>query len=328
MLVEIEAPACLPLGIVRVQERERATTCLMGVALNYPPVQLGAAPGPELIVSGARAPKAYEFAERHLQAHPGWLPAEIDVDRAIPDFVGLSSDAMLALSVAQALAAVNRQRLEHPGVLARILGLTAADALAVWAFHAGGLLFVELPGEGCQAFPTIVRRHEIAHDPQDEWVWVLYLPRPPAGIPADLERERLDRLLTVCPAATAAEPMETGRDMLWALEQADAAAFGQALLRVQSRVARDRDATSETLSSNKQDVLNLLQGQGAAAWGQSPTGMGIYGLVKGAHASLAARDALRNLVGFYRGTVTASDTNNRGVRMAISDTNLEERRQR
>ena len=47
-----------------------------------------------------------------------------------------------------------------------------------------------------------------------------------------------------------------------------------------------RAGTPVNLSAADQDVLNVMRDNGAVTWGQSLTGVGLYGLVKGAKAVL------------------------------------------
>ena len=51
MWIEIAAPASLPLGLVRLENGREATTGLLGVTLQHPPVRLFAQPGAGLTLS-------------------------------------------------------------------------------------------------------------------------------------------------------------------------------------------------------------------------------------------------------------------------------------
>src|SRR6185436_2758441 len=105
-----------------------------------PPVTIDARPAPALAITGARADLAYAQALR-VQEHLSLAPAELEIEYAIPRGMGLSSEAMLGLTVARTLAALA----EHPAAgdsaaLAAAAGLTPADSLARWGFDSGGLL--------------------------------------------------------------------------------------------------------------------------------------------------------------------------------------------
>jgi predicted sugar kinase len=236
MFIEINTPASLPLGLVRLEGETGLKTCLLGVTLQHPPVNLSAQAHPAgLQVSGARADIAYTQAERCLQQQHLKQPAEVEIELAIPNLVGLGSETMLGLSVAQALAWVNNLPLDNTPMLAQAVGLQRRDALSVWGFAQGGVLLVDVsdatPGEdAAYPFTSPVRRFELAHSDKETWVFVLILPRIPPDTPENLESDRLKALLKAAPHLS----LESGQVLaaeLWpALESDDLPAFGRALL--------------------------------------------------------------------------------------------------
>jgi predicted sugar kinase len=121
---------------------------------------------------------------------------------------------------------------------------------------------------------------------------------------------------------------ESGRlvnETLWpAVENDDFETFGQALqsLHQMNLAALARAGTPANLSAGDQAILKLMQDNGAVAWGQSLTGVCLYGLVKGAKASQVLRKKLLDHVGFFGGTVMATITDNRGAVEATKDKNL------
>src|SRR5262245_12226630 len=198
MYVELTTPACLLLGLVMLDGQPAQ----LGVTLRYPPIQLLARGAPVLTITGGRADLAYRQAERFdayrptaISAHspaptshatqPGCAPlpsqrergaggaaphAEVEIELAIPAFMGLGSGAMLGLSVARALATLNSQLADDAQELARAVGLAADEALELHAFAQGGLLLVDSAG-------ALRRRRSIAeHNEADDWVFVLVLP--------------------------------------------------------------------------------------------------------------------------------------------------------
>jgi predicted sugar kinase len=318
-MIEIGAPANLLLGLVTVEQHSIMTPCLMGVTLQHPPVHLSNRPGRGLRVTGARANLAHQQAERFLQAHGLEPQSDLRIELAIPLGMGLSSEPMLGLSVARTLAwQYDLPRADIPA-LARATGLAPTDAPAIWGFDQGGLLFVDAAEPAAMALPPILRRYDIAHPDKHAWVFVLILPRLPAGTPATLEAERLTALRNAVPhLGNTTWPLV--RDRLWpALEQDDLPAFAQALMQVaeQNQAALAAAGTPHTLTAAEQAILDLLRTHGAVAWGRSLTGLALYGLIEGAQASRELRRQLRRHLGPFGGTVMATITDNGGAREVI-----------
>src|SRR5262245_65275335 len=103
MQLELISPACLLLGMANVE----GEPCQLGVTLQYPPIQLAARISDTLAITGGRADLAYQQAERFLQHSNLPRRAEVEIELAIPSFMGLGSAAMLAMSVATTFAALN-----------------------------------------------------------------------------------------------------------------------------------------------------------------------------------------------------------------------------
>src|SRR5215207_1778543 len=177
MQIELTSPACLLLGLTQLDRQ----ICQLGITLQFPQIQLLARNSSALAVSGARADLARQQAERFFQHHHLSPQAEIEIELAIPQFMGMGSSAMLGLSVARALSTLHALPADDGAGLARSVGLADDEALEMHAFAQGGLLLVGEQGE-------LLRRHAIAHsDEADDWVFVFVLPRPPAAMIETLE---------------------------------------------------------------------------------------------------------------------------------------------
>ncbi|MFQ5611833.1 MAG: hypothetical protein ACE5H9_06835 [Anaerolineae bacterium] len=327
MLIEIGAPASLPLGLVRLDGDAGPQTCLLGITLQHPPLQLAAQAGREILIAGPRADKVWVQAQRFLAHHRLGAGVEVLIELAIPAFMGLSSETMLSLSIAQAAAWSNGLPFESGPDLARGLGLGPEHALQVWGFDGGGLLLVDTE-TGPDGIPALRRRREIAHKEKDAWAFVFLLPRAPDGTPETLGADRLRALLQAGPHLSG----EGGRivtEELWpAVENDDIAAFGRSLLTLQAlnRAALAQAGSPQEIRDESQALLELMRDNGAVAWGQSLTGFGLYALVRGAKASVDLRKKLRDRVGFFGGTVMATITDNDGAQHVIKDESLDDRR--
>ncbi|MBL8058728.1 MAG: hypothetical protein JNK29_18635, partial [Anaerolineales bacterium] len=73
-----------------------------------------------------------------------------------------------------------------------------------------------------------------------------------------------------------------------------------------NRAALAQAGTPAEVGPAAQAALDVIRGEGALVWGQSLTGLALYGLVRGVDASHALRKALRAHAGHEGGTVTAT----------------------
>jgi predicted sugar kinase len=318
MLIEVGAPCCLPLGLIRFPDK----TALLGIILQHPPVDVFAEAAAHFGVTGPRADLGYEQARRFLSHHRLEPRAEVEIELAIPAFMGLGSEAMLGLSLARALAWVYGLPTHDTPALAHAVGLEPEHGLELWGFDRGGLLLVAADHGAALETPPL-RRAPIAHlDHEEAWSFVFHLPRVPLGTPATLEADRRARLLRSAPhlSVETSHLLEAG---LWpALEQNDLAAFARALMAIQqlNYEALAEAGTPHAVTGEAQAVLDVMRDHGALAWGQCLGGLGLYGLVKGASASIELRHHLSRHVGIYGGVVMATITDNDGARHTLRET--------
>jgi predicted sugar kinase len=320
MFIEIGAPCTLPLGLAVAEWEGMPTICLMGVTLRHPPTQLFAYPHPVLDVTGARAHMARRHAQRFLSAH-GLGPASIEIELATYSHMGLGSDALLGLSTARGLAWVHGLPSGDTLALAQALDLEPRHALEVWGFDQGGFLLVESPLHA-RGMPKIVRRHAIeAEDKQDDWVFAFFFPRVTDYVSDSLESQRLSTLLN-CSSLLDEESLHQETEKIWcALTSDDFEAFAKSLMWVQAlnREALARAGTPDTLTHEEQRILDLMRDHGAVAWGRSYSGLGLYGLIRGAQQSIALRQSLRPHIDVHDGILMATITDNQGARHVIRE---------
>ncbi len=298
MRVEVVSPCCLHLGFVRGPE---GSACELVIALQHPPIQLTVQPAQQLLVSGARADVAYHAAEAYYarigQAPHSW----IEVELAIPAFMGLGADEMLHASVAHALGCV--LRLSDPPI--------AYSAFRL-AFRHGGLLLVGERGE-------LLRRATIAHaDEADDWVFVLALPQAPDDVPHDFELQRravLHRASRRLDASCVADALFD------AVEWDDFDAFANALaaLHAANRAALFADGHPAELNDQERDVIARMLDGGAKFAGRALVGLGLVGLIEGGPASRALRQALVRHLGYFGPRVMATICSNHGARVMTDD---------
>ena len=312
MIIHTAAPCSLLFGLARLRSNRLAW---LGLTLQHPPIAIDARSAPVLLVTGACADVGHAQAVRAM-AHLMLPAGDLEVELAIPKSMGLGSEPMLGLAVAATLAALA----EHPAAddtpsLAEAVGLLPNDALAVHGYDHGGFLLVDAEPDA-RRWPAPMRRHELAHDDDHSWAWVLHLPPKPPGTPPTLEADRLAQLLAAAPHLSD----ETGRlveDELWpAMERDDMAAFSLALMSFQAlnQAALDKAETPAKGAPDTEGVLAVLRDNGAEAWGQSAAGLARFGLIRAAHPSIELRRELSKYVGYEGGTVMASICDNRGAK--------------
>jgi predicted sugar kinase len=320
MLIEIGAPAILPLAFARIKQDEKSQSVMLGVALQHPPVHILAEKQQELLIHGPRAHIARQIAIDYLQGTGFSSKAEIQIENTIPTHVGFGTDPILALSVAQALAWVNESGFEDTAVLAKQINLKAEDALAYWGYTKGGALLVETEAEGNE-IPALVRRHELKHKDNQAWAFVFCFPRVPNNAPDTLERDRQKEVLkAISHVSETSDTLMT--ETLWsALEQDDMAAFGAALiaLRKLNQEALEKVNALPEVSEYAERIYSIFREGGAVAWGQSLNGIGLFALVRGAAASQQIRTAILKDSGPLGGHFSATITDNEGARCTTKE---------
>jgi predicted sugar kinase len=317
MLLELTSPCFLPLGLAR----HAGTPAWLGLTLRFPIVELRAQPHPHTLwITGPRANRAREHA---LRLGPDHF-AEIEIEWAIPAHMGLSSDSMLGLSVARALAWTRGEAVEA-STLAQRLALESHEAPAAHGFQRGGALLVALDGD-----QPVLRRAAIAHAEDAEWVFVLYLPRPPEDVSATLEAERARALRAAAPHLNAETDAVLDQSFWPAFERDDLSLFARALLRLDqlNRAALAAAGTPLAISAEARSVLDLMQAEGALACWQSLTGLGLVALVQGTDASHALRNKILAHVGHFGGTLLASVIAGEGATARARDSRLDDERPR
>jgi beta-ribofuranosylaminobenzene 5'-phosphate synthase len=312
LIVRVEAPARLHLGMLAVAGNGERRFGGLGVAVDRPAVVVEARMADELSAEGADGERALAFARRCHDALglPGG--AHLNVLEAIPPHVGLGSGTKLALAVAQALAVLHGRTVDAPA-LAQAVGRAARSAVGTWTFALGGLVI-----EGG------VRRGEerpaplLAHHPMPEqWRVVLVVPTAEAGLSGIAEEEAF-RQLVPSPERSATIAQLVLTSLLPALVEGEVEEFGAALTRVQQLVG-DAFATVQggRFHPRAGALVEALLHHGAAGAGQSSWGPAVYGVV-GSEA--AGRELARRMEDVVdgQGTVELVTFENRGARVEAS----------
>ena len=303
--IELTTPNCLVLGLVDLD----SAIGQLGITLQYPPIQMLARDADALQITGGRADLAAQQATRFFEHHNLAPRGEIEIELAVPQFMGLGSAAMMGLTVARALAALHGLPHDDAQALARSVELADDEALEMHAFAQGGVLLVDDSG-------ALRQRSQIAHDTEkDDWVWVFVLPRVPAGTREILEHERRVALHAAAAHLDPAATQRATNDMWSAVEQDDIVAFARALdgLRAANDNALDRAGALIAPSDDEQQVLEMMRAGGALHAGRTLTGLALYGLIEGGGPSRELRRTLTTQLGYFGGTVMATLADNQGA---------------
>ncbi|NCC30608.1 MAG: hypothetical protein EOM24_01140 [Chloroflexia bacterium] len=305
MKTSVVGSALLPFGVAKVAHQAQPASCLVGLALQHPPVHLVAQPYNGLLVTGARADAALRYAEAFLHFYALPAQVELQIELAVPVGQGLGSDAALALTVAQALARFYALPDDDLGELATAVGLDATDALAIYGARHGGVLGVEVASH-MTGLPALVRQQPIAHPERQAWVFVLVLPRLAPGASGPDERTLLAQIARV--AASIEDPEEAGEQLFAAAAADDLHTFARSLQSITNRTQEmlEKNAIVPTLTPDDKNVLDFMRSHGTIAQGRCLTGNAWWGLIAGAAASQVLRAQLRRYPGTANGTVMAA----------------------
>ena len=100
-----------------------------------------------------------------------------------------------------------------------------------------------------------------------------------------------------------------------AVDVDDITTFGQSLKQLHNlnQAALIEAGVPLNQSPEAEAILAIMRNNGAIMCGQTLTGIGLFGLIEGAQASVDLRKKLRDHLGYFGGTVLATITDNRGA---------------
>jgi beta-ribofuranosylaminobenzene 5'-phosphate synthase len=307
LVVRVEAPARLHLGMLAVAGDGERRFGGLGVSVSRPAVVLEAQPADELSADGADAQRALEFARRCRDALGLAGGAHLRVVEAIAPHVGLGSGTKLALAVAQALAVLHGRTVDAPE-LAEAVGRAARSAVGMWTFALGGLVVEGGVRRGAERPAPLLAHYSMP----EEWRVVLVVPSAEPGLSGVAEEEAFRRLAPSAERSAAIAQLVL-TSLLPALVERDLDEFGAALTRVQQLVG-DAFATVQggRFHPRAGALVEALLRHGAAGAGQSSWGPAVYGVVGGEAAGRELARRLQDEVG-GDGSVELVAFDNRGA---------------
>ena len=272
--VSVRTPARLHMGFLDLHGGIGRRFGSLGLALEGPCTRVRIEPSPNVVAEGPDSARAARYA-RSLAAHFGLAGgARIDIEEAIPAHAGLGSGTQLALAVGTGMARLFNLDLRTVDIAA-LLDRGTRSGLGIGLFDRGG--FVVDGGSAGDGVPPPV----VASQPfPSQWRVLLVFDRDRQGAFGETEIRKFAALLEFPEADAATLCRLVLMCALPGVVQADLAAFGDAVGRIQARVG-DHFACVQGgrfASPGVSRVLEWLGSNGLTAVGQSswgPTGFAV-----------------------------------------------------
>jgi beta-RFAP synthase len=284
-VIRVEAPARLHLGFIDVSATLGRRFGSLGLTVEEFSTILTLRRAERFDARGPQAERASVYLRRLLDDYDPPVSAAIELQRAIPEHVGLGSGTQLALAVGRAFRALFDAPLSDAALAAR-MDRGARSGIGIGAFEHGG--FVLDGGRGTSgSYPPLIARLEFP----PSWRVLLVFDRTQRGLFGEAERAAF-RALQAFPQEKAAHLAHlTLMRLMPALVEQDCASFGEAIGEIQRTVgdhfaqAQGGRFTSEAVGA----VLAWLESKGIAGVGQTswgPTGFAVIESQVRAHALL------------------------------------------
>lgn len=279
------------------------------------------------LVTGARADVAAPYLEQFYKYHALTTPAEIEIEQAIPAFMGIGSQTQMGLGMATIAALLNeRDRTDAKFVISG-LALEPSQSINVAASMQGGLLLVDATKRDEHGTPIVYQRAELETAEKTAWGVVLVMPRV-NGHPNTAESDRLAALIHAQTTAGSDDTAQIVEQKLYpAVAEDDIEAFGAGLAELQTlntaalaAMSIDTSFTAET-----EKIFAIMRDTGAVVCGKSPTGHALYALTRGARATIEMRKALRRVFDHSSGDMLATISQNVGIRVVEKKGTLQQR---
>jgi len=319
MKVTVRAPARLHFGFIDLDGSLGRMFGSIGLAIDEPSVLLEAAPANRLLVEGDDGGRATALARRFLGHYRIRDKVHISIKEMIPAHVGLGSGTQLALSIAEALS---RLFSIEGGVreLAAVMGRGRRSGIGITAFERGGFIVDAGRKVGATSHslhPDLLPPAIVRHPFPKDWTFVVAIPHVIRGFAGDTEDRAFHRL-AARPAASSTARLSriVLMQMLPALLERDAAAFGRSLTNVQRIVGGwFRAVQGGTFASPLgTKVARAMARAGAFGVGQSSWGPTVYGMAPDEMLADRLEHAARKaLSGRGEATIFRARAHNRGA---------------
>ena len=292
MEVTLRTPARLHFGIIDMRGDLGRIYCSVGVAIDRPNIVLRANPAEKITVSGPRAERVKEYAEKILEGRG--LGAQIEVLKDMPEHVGFGSGTQLALATGSALS-----RLFNLGLtaeeIAEKLQRAQRSGVGTYAFKTGG--FIVDGGHATdhpQGVPPLIFKAEVPED----WLFVVGLPNLSQRVSGERENDAFRRVPKPPPEAVGKAARAVLVQMLPSIIEGDIKVFGKAMTTLDSAFGESWATVQAGKFSHPlvEAGVNRLHEEGAYGVGQSSWGPAFYGLVEGEAEAKRVSQRLRSFL--------------------------------
>ncbi len=281
--VLVEAPARLHLGFIDVSGSLGRRFGSIGLTLEDLSTVVELRRSDSLVLDGPGGERGLRYLQRLLDDHDPPSSVGLQVQRAIPEHVGLGSGTQMALAIGRAFCALFGIE-AAAATLAGRLDRGARSGIGIGAFEHGGFVVDGGRAPGGDT-PPVVARLEFP----SAWRVLLVFDRTERGLHGEAERAAFQRLKAFPQARAAHLAHLVLMRAMPALAEQDCKHFGEAVGEIQ-RVVGDYFALAQGgrfTSAAVASVLAWLEARGIAGVGQTswgPTGFAVLESEVRAHA--------------------------------------------
>ena len=314
MLLEIVSPAVLPIGFVKFEQNNEQKIGLIGFALQSPPTQMLIYPSDEFQISGACSHIGQKYCLDYQKFEETSVPGSIEIELAIPRFMGLGSELLIGLTIEQGLNWLIKKHVIGNQIWSKNRNYNAVDSLTTYSFQYGGINITSLNTHKC-CVPELFYRSELNEKQQDKKMFVsLFLPRVNSTISDDFEEERNLNFLSTLSSVKSLSNSLDGNNLIQALLVNDFGTFASQLMKIiyQNYQASISSGNGIPYSKEELMIFNEMKANGALAYGRSATGLGLFSISLGRETSNEISSAIRKKTGFKRGTTLTTMIDNQG----------------
>ena len=289
-IVEITAPSRLHLGFLDMEGGLGRKFSSLGITLDTPSTRIVFRPADEDSVSGPSSPRALKVLAKMRDALGIADPVAIEIDRAIPEHVGLGSGTQMSLAVGLGVSHLWGRRLS-PRAVAATLDRGARSGIGVAAFENGGIILDGGRGPDTDVPPVIARLPW-----PDEWRIILISDDDHVGLSGPEELAGFRALPPFPPELAGRLCRLMVMQILPSLAEKDILGFSTGITQLQT-IMGDHFASAQGgryTSPHVAGVLDRLSSQGFQGFGQSSWGPTGFLIVKDEHESENLLRTLRN----------------------------------
>ncbi|MGR9105413.1 MAG: beta-ribofuranosylaminobenzene 5'-phosphate synthase family protein [Gammaproteobacteria bacterium] len=291
--VRVVAPARLHMGFLDPSATLNRKFGSIGVALNEIATEVKVSRARQLQVFGAQTERIQKITQKVLHALRIREGVQVEIERMIPEHVGLGSGTQMALAIGFAVSKLFGIELSVREV-ACLTDRGARSGIGIATFEYGGLIVDGGRAPETETPPIISRIRFPA-----QWRFILVFDERVQGLNGVREIEAFQRLRSFPEASAARICHLLLMQGLPALVERDILGFGQAITEIQQTVG-DYFAPAQGgrfMSPEVEAAINWLGSHGAVATGQSSWGPTGFCVVE---TETEARELVDGLSGLLR----------------------------